>query len=62
MTNEIDPTVNQAIDGVWNSHKGLAEDQVISVLHEAVKAVGGHLEEDEYTRIGTAIAEGTYKA
>jgi hypothetical protein len=62
MTKELDPVVNQAIDGVWASHKGLAEDQVVSVLHEAVKAVGGHLEEDEYLRIGTAIADGTYKA
>ncbi|WP_213816939.1 hypothetical protein [Glaciihabitans sp. dw_435] len=60
MTNEIDPTVNQAIAGVWQSHQGLATDQVISVLHEAVKAVGGKLDEDEYTRIGTAIADGTY--
>jgi hypothetical protein len=62
MTNELDPTVTKAIDGVWNSHQGLAEDQVISVLHEAVKNVGGHLDEDEYTRIGLAIADGTYKA
>jgi len=60
--NELDPIVTNAIDGVWNSHKGLAEDQVISVLHEAVKAVGGHLDEDEYTRIGLAIADGSYKA
>ncbi|HEV7951117.1 MAG TPA: hypothetical protein VGP24_15235 [Glaciihabitans sp.] len=61
MSDEPTPEVTQAINGVWASHKGLQEDQVISVLHEAVKAVGGHLEEDEYRRIGFEIAGGTYR-
>ncbi|MCU1405854.1 MAG: hypothetical protein JWQ43_2157, partial [Glaciihabitans sp.] len=59
MSQELTPEVTQAINGVWESHQGLAEDQVISVLHEAVKAVGGDLDEDEYTRIGLQIADGT---
>lgn len=61
MSEELDPTTTQAINDVWESHKGLQEDQVISVLHEAVKAVGGDLDEAEYRRIGFEIANGTYR-
>ncbi len=61
MTRELDPAVTEAINGVWESHKGLQEDQVISVLHEAVKAVGGNLDDAEYRRIGFEIANGTYR-
>lgn len=60
MDERLEPRVNDAIDGVWATHKGMAPDQVISVLHEAVKATGGDLPEDEYRRIGFAIADGTY--
>jgi hypothetical protein len=60
MSEELTPAVNAAIDGVWKSHKGLAEDQVISVLHEAVKSAGGDLPSEEYDRIGRAIADGSY--
>jgi hypothetical protein len=61
MSQELTPAVSQAINSVWESHQGLQEDQVISVLHEAVKNVGGDLDEDEYRRIGFEIANGTYR-
>jgi hypothetical protein len=61
MSDQHSTDVTQAINGVWESHQGLAEDQVISVLHEAVKNVGGDLDEDEYDRIGRQIADGTYR-
>jgi|LIDZ01.1.fsa_nt_gi hypothetical protein len=61
MSDELSPEVTTAINGVWESHKGLQEDQIISVLHEAVKKVGGDLDEDEYRRIGFEIAAGTYR-
>jgi len=61
MSEELTPAVSAAINGVWESHKGLAEDQVISVLHEAVKSAGGHLEAEEYRRIGFEISAGTYR-
>jgi hypothetical protein len=61
MSDELTPDVTAAINGVWESHKGLQEDQIISVLHEAVKAVGGDLDEEEYRRIGFEIAAGTYR-
>lgn len=60
MNEQREPRINDAIDGVWASHKGMAADQVISVLHEAVKSAGGDLPEDEYRRIGFEIANGTY--
>lgn len=60
MSEELTPTVNAAIEGVWASHQGLPEDQVISVLHEAVKSTGGDLSSEEYDRIGRAIADGSY--
>jgi len=61
MPEELSPEVSQAITSVWESHQGMAEDQVISVLHEAVKNVGGDLDEEEYRRIGFEIADGTYR-
>lgn len=60
MSEELTPAVNAAIEGVWASHQGLAEDQVISVLHEAVKSAGGDLPSEEYDRIRRAIADGSY--
>ena len=61
MGEQLEPKVAAAINSVSASHRGMAEDQVISVLHEAVKKAGGDLPEDEYRRIGMEIANGTYR-
>ena len=61
MHEVFSPAVTAVINGVWESHQGLAEDQITSVLHEAVKATGEDIPEDEYTRVARDIADGTYR-
>jgi len=61
MSEQFEPKVTEAIRGVWATHQGMQEDQVISVLHEAVKAVDGHLTEEQYRHIGFEIANGTWQ-
>ncbi len=61
MDEQLDPRVAEAVNGVWKTHQGLQEDQIIAVLHEAVRAVGAELPEEEYRRIGFAIANGTWR-
>lgn len=58
---EPTPAITEAINGVWETHQGLEEDRVVSVLREAVRSSGHELDDDEYERIGRQISDGTWR-
>jgi hypothetical protein len=60
-----DPTIRQVIADVNSSHHSLPIDQVLAVLHEALRAAYTDRHEpvphEEVRRIAHEISEGTWK-